>query len=201
MRTRRWIVVSLVLTAGCASGGGGGGGGEGDAALPVGEIDEAAPPVGEINEDGEFVSESLGYALRPPAGWTLVSTQVDRGVTIVLIASPEGTSGLQVNAGQASADIQERIEAEGEEALEEIAREFAEGNESVDAESCRTIELSSGQSAAVMDLVPEDEVSGGRFLIAVGNDSVYAMTLGLGTDATDIDNTADAVVESFRMLD
>ena len=192
MRTRRWIVVGLVLTAGCASGVGGGSAGEGGAALPVGGI----------NEDGEFVSESLGYALRPPAGWTLAGTQVEGAVTAVALASPADQSGIWVSVGPPTAGTREALDEDLEQGLEDLAEQIAEGDESrLDPESGRTIELSSGQPAVVMNVTPEGDRTGGRVLVTYANELLYTLTMLLGPDLPDFDDEADAVVESFRILD
>jgi hypothetical protein len=180
----------MLLLSGCVGAGGG--------------IGEEVAGVGVLTEDGEFVSQELGYAFRPPDGWTPSASKLENGVTSVDFASASGRSGLQVSAGQPSQELAEAIEEDGEQALEDFADQFAAQNESfVDAESRRTIALSSGQSGVVMDVIPmlEEGVTGGRFLTAIGPEYVYTLTILLGADEAGGEATADAVVESFRILD
>ncbi len=189
MGNTRWMAVGMLLLAGCAAAGGAGDG-------------ETAPQVGEINADGEFVSQELGYAFRPPAGWQQRQTQVSGGITSVEFA-PAGAEGdIVVSAGPPAADSREQLEDDTGQALTDISEQVAQdAGSGLDAESIRTIELGSGQPGVVTDAVASDEQRI-RALLAYGNDLLYALRLRIGPELTDFtDEQADAVVASFRLLD
>jgi len=189
MRVMQWLALGMLVVSGCAVSGGGG------------ATEQVVAAVGELGEDGEFVSERFGYAFRPPAEWEAIAGQVDGELSSLVFSSPEAQSVIQVNSGPPSDELAQAYAENGDQALEDFARELAQDADSIaDPETQRTIELASGQTAVVMDVTAEGDRTGGRFLVAMGNDTVYLLTVLLGPDLPDFEQGADEVVESFRIL-
>jgi len=187
------MVLGSILLSGCAAGVGGGGGAGGDA---------QEQPVGRITEDGEFVSDSLGYAFAVPEGWTPSAAQMNGAITTASFVSEADGGSLAVSAGPPSEDNAEGLEADAAATLEAIARQVAEQPESnLDADSLQTVELSSGQPAVVVDIRPSDEAAGGRVLLTFDNDLFYTLSIAFAVGETGFDDTVDQVVASFRLFE
>ncbi len=189
MRRVQWWACGLLMLAGCAAGG--------LAGAAAG--DPAA--VGEFAADGEFLVQSFGYSLRPPAGWAEGDSQATEDGATVIVLSPTQVSAIQVTSGPPSQELSAAHEADAEQALLDAATDFsAAAGDLFDTDTRRVVELSSGQTAVVMDIDSQQQAGGG-VLITVHGDYVHALVIQLGTDVANHAQTYDAIVDSFRLID